>query len=160
MKILFLDHYGVMVLSQKYANRNESVLPSLEEIQNAKIPDKFNKDAVNLLNAIIEKTNCEIVVTSDWKTKMSLGDMKSFYKSQGVSKSPLSYTDSISAGKMSIPKRRSLEILNFIERGNIDKWAAVDDLYLGNYLPRFVWCQFPHLGILGNGIISSINDLL
>ena len=61
MKVLFLDHDGVICLSTEWGSRfnNGDGLDSLF--------DRFNPKAIKVLNQIIEETDCEIVVSSDWR---------------------------------------------------------------------------------------------
>ena len=59
MKIIFLDHYGVIVTSLVSKIRNKDDFPSIEEIKTSKILDPFNADCVENLNDILSQTNCE-----------------------------------------------------------------------------------------------------
>lgn len=157
MSIIFLDHYGVMVLANKSLNikRDYTSLPLPIELRNAKIPNDFNIDAVKILNKILNITDAEIVITSDWKERMTLTEICKFYNDQGVIRSPIGYTKSIIDKNLTIHQRRALEISNYINRNNIEKWVAIDDLYMGNDLNNFVWCQHP-----SDGIVNKIDEIL
>ncbi len=61
INVLFLDHDGVICLPDQWGRRSEGSL----EID--KYFDKFDKKSIKILNEIIEKTNCEIVISSDWR---------------------------------------------------------------------------------------------
>jgi hypothetical protein len=66
MKILFLDHQGVMRLDPVCWSSGK---PELQD---------FDKTAVKNINDIIKETDCEIVVSSDWKLWVSIEEMKDF----------------------------------------------------------------------------------
>lgn len=97
MKILFLDHDGVICLDvppHQYAiswNNKWQVHP-------------FCKKAVRVLNEIIKATDCEIVVSSDWRHHLSLGDMRALYIESGIIKAPLCFT-----GKVELPYELFME---------------------------------------------------
>ncbi len=57
-RILFLDIDGVMVTDYSKENRDEVTHEHL-----------FNPVAVNLLNAIVEQTECHIVISSSWRKR-------------------------------------------------------------------------------------------
>ena len=80
MKTIFLDHDGVICLSTEWGSRykNKEGLDS--------VFDRFNKKATNVLNEIIEATDCEIVISSDWRFHASLSDMRELYKIRGIKK--------------------------------------------------------------------------
>ena len=152
---IFLDHWGTMVLADKHGREhNKTDLPNISEmkIHGELIP--FDKQAVNILNEIIEQTDCEIVVSSDWKRWCSLDKMREFYKEQGIIKEPIDYTPTIK-GK-NIFESRSLEIKSWLDNHNISKWVVIDDLYLGNYLTNFVWISRTDEGIKQEGIKENI----
>jgi hypothetical protein len=87
MKILFLDHDGVICLSNNWGGRSKkwakyrSANPhSSKEKKDAPVSvrfDDFDKKAIKILNEIIEETGCEIVVSSDWKLHATLEERKS-----------------------------------------------------------------------------------
>ena len=75
MKVIFLDHDGVICLhdnwgtrlkkQKEWGKRRLSMGPL--EIPLEYRFDNFDKKAVEVLNSILEKTGAEIVVSSDWK---------------------------------------------------------------------------------------------
>ena len=154
MKILFLDHWGTICLADKHGREhNKTDLPNINEMRIHGSLDNFDKEAVNVLNSIIAKTDFEVVISSDWKKWCSLDKMKEFYKEQGIIKPPLDYTPTI---KGNIFKTRALEIMAWLSINSIDKWVAIDDLYLGDYLSNFVWISKTDEGITQKGIKENI----
>jgi len=131
MKVLFLDHDGVVCLSTEWGSRfkNGDGLDS--------IFDRFNDKAIKVLNLIIEETDCEIVVSSDWRFHSTLEQMQELYKIRGIKKSPIDYTDSIVniKGLDYLEHNRQLEIKDWLSKHpEVTHWVAVDDL---NMSPEF-----------------------
>ena len=138
MKILFLDHQGVMRLD-----------PVCWVTGNPELQD-FNKDAVKNINDIISETDCEIVVSSDWKLWINLSEMQSFYRRQGLIKSPIGYTPDKSSEIKSpndLTRLRMEEITQWLNNNkDVSTWVAVDDLDLRK-LERFVFIEDAKIGM-------------
>ena len=138
-----------MCPSKTEITRTYTSLPSSDEFRNTHVHAfrDFDRDAVEILNQIITRTACDIVVSSDWKTSAPLEYMQKFYQQQGVVKSPIAYTTWLS-GYQTYHEQRASEISLWIEQNpEIKQWAAVDDLYMGTWLSNFVWAKKVHLGI-------------
>ena len=77
MRCIFLDHDGVICLSNNWGGRTKkwskyrSENPeSSSDKRDAPVDvrfDDFDEKAVRILNQILEETGAEIVVSSDWK---------------------------------------------------------------------------------------------
>jgi hypothetical protein len=156
MKILFLDHDGVICLSNNWGGRSKkwskyrSANPdSSKEKKDAPVSvrfDDFDIKAIKVLNEIIEQTGCEIVVSSDWRLHATLEELGDYYISQGIIKRPIAVTDQF---KDLFPKKwnafrfraeleleRSMEIGHWLENHpEVTHWVAVDDL---NMSPEFL----------------------
>jgi hypothetical protein len=109
--IIFLDHQGVIFLGDNY---------------DCKLLD-FDKKCVENLNKILNShPSIEIVVSSDWKYWTSLDDMKKFYRTQGIIKSPIDYTPNINRNKKD-------EIMSWLQKCKYKQdlqWIAIDNLKL------------------------------
>ena len=138
MKILFLDHQGVMRLDPVCWPTGK---PELHD---------FDKDAVKNINDIISETDCEIVVSSDWKLWVDLSEMQSFYRRQGLIKTPIGYTPDKSSEIKSqddLARLRMEEITLWLENNkDVSTWAAIDDLDLRK-LERFVFIEDVKIGM-------------
>ena len=137
MKILFLDHQGVMRLDPVCWPTGK---PQLQD---------FDKAAVKNINNLIKETDCEIVVSSDWKLWVSLEEMKEFYISQGIIKSPIGYTPDKSSEIKSIDdlaRLRVEEIEQWLNDNHVSTWVAIDDLDLRK-LERFVFIEDVKIGM-------------
>ena len=160
MKILFLDHYGVLCLSKKTITRTELSMPAEDEFNDVDVFDDFDKDAVDILNNIIEITEAEIVISSDWKRHTTLDGMCEFYQKQGIKKLPLDYTTWL-PGASTYHEQRATEINTWLEQHpETTQWAAIDDLYMGTWLTNFVWTKNVHVGIKDITVQQQLLDIL
>lgn len=181
MKLLFLDHDGVICLYNDWGKRTENSLDPDECF------DPFDKKAVAILNQIIQITGCEIVVSSDWRFRCSLEEMGEMYVKRGILKKPVGYTTLEPPKKPSefvwdksseTEQGRAQEILQYVsERDNIESWVAVDDLDMRKHivkksrsgtetetrdwgLENFVWAKRPNEGIKQTGVLNKIVCIL
>jgi hypothetical protein len=169
MKVLFLDHDGVICLTRQWGKRN-----SKKAKKRGEFFDPFCPKAIKVLNEIINKTECEIVISSDWRLYKDLEYMKQMYKERGIIKSPISYTNSFSDRDEDIWKEtksykcpyaiyarvREKEIKDWLKnKNNIASWVAVDDLNMTK-LENFVWTKRPSEGIKQTGIKEKIIKIL
>lgn len=154
MKVIFLDHDGVICLPKQWGSRekkrleliNKENITELDKI-NIKVDD-FDKLAVDILNEIIKETECEIVVSSDWKYTLTLEEMGKYYESKGILKKPINYTEPFNykeyieyrisqenQGYSHTPEEyRAYEIHKYLEKHpEITHWVAIDDLDMRYY---------------------------
>jgi hypothetical protein len=154
MKVIFLDHYGVMVTSLVELKRTKTSLPSIDEMKLSKILDPFNKECVRCLNEILSKSNAEIVITSDWMRSISFEEISKFYLDQGIVKMPIGYV----GGVGDVRKSRISGISDFLSKTHVEKYVCIDDIYLE--IDNFIWCQDPFVGIGSNIIKNQILNYL
>jgi hypothetical protein len=156
MKVIFLDNDGVICLSSNWGSclkkqKKLGYKPSFDN--NNQLPveyrfDNFDVKAVKVLNQILETTNAEIVVSSDWRLYASLEELGEYYISQGIIKKPISttevfhYTNWLNEGKVPTDfdwnrtdgreQERHFEILDWLkDHPKVTHWVAVDDLHMG-----------------------------
>lgn len=198
MKVIFLDNDGVICLSsnwgsrhkkqRKWGNRKLSMHPSTIPVEYRF--DNFDKKAVKMLNQILEETDAEIVVSSDWRLHASLEELGEYYTSQGIIKKPIGvteifhYTNWLEGGKIStdfdwsrewdLEQIRSIEIHQYLkDHPDITHWVAVDDLNMGKTglyysmefehgwgLENFVYTPLSTEGIKQSGIKEKILSYL
>jgi len=128
MKVLFLDHDGVICLAAQWGSRfkNKEGLDSTF--------DRFDPKAIRILNEIIDKTDCEIVISSDWRFHATLEEMQELYRIRGIKKVPIDYTPDFSSTLEKAAESRSWEILDWVKaHPEITHWAAVDDLDMSRH---------------------------
>jgi hypothetical protein len=149
MKVIFLDHDGVICLSTEWGGRHKKqrkmgrkLSQSIESLPVEARFDNFNKKAIDVLNEILEETNAEIVVSSDWKKWASVEEMGEYYESQGIKKKPIAFTKNLSecdvpqnfiwSRQWDLEQTRSLEIKQYLkDNSQITHWVAIDDLNMG-----------------------------
>jgi len=122
VKFLFLDIDSVMVVW----NHNEAEPP-----RNQFDTVDFTPECVTSLNEILDKTNCEIILSSDHRWNHSLEELDEIFKHNKCIKSPINITPlSKRFNSMDLDNMRAHEILMFLEKNPVDNWVAVDDLDL------------------------------
>lgn len=143
MKVIFLDHDGVICLPPQWGGRykHRHDQPNIDSIF-----DKFDTKSIKVLNSIISETDCEIVVSSDWRLHCSLDQMKELYKMRGIIKSPIDYTP-ITPFDMELENMRCNEIMSWLKSNpGVTNWVAVDDMNLSE-LSNFVRINNVYEGI-------------
>lgn len=192
MKAMFLDHDGVVCLGSEFGSRFNKrkkdritmMLTNLGEDETSVNVnyrfDDFNKKAVKILNEIIEETDVEIVVSSDWRKYATLEELGEFYELHGVIKKPIAFTpelkdfnkdtDALFSWKGWYERIRILEIENWLENNKVESWVAVDDMMLGELiradksvshgLKNFVHTPRLYEGIKQSGVKEKIIKIL
>jgi len=151
MKVIFLDHDGVICLATEWGGRFKKQQKAKRKLSQSVLSlpvearfDNFNKKAIGILNEILEQTGAEIVVSSDWKRWANVEEMGEYYESKGIIKKPIAYTPNLSecnwynagtfvwAPKWDLEQTRAIEIKQYlINHPEITHWVAVDDLNMG-----------------------------
>ena len=125
MKVIFLDHDGVICLASEWGSR----FKNKEGLDSAF--DRFNQKAIKVLNQILDETDAEIVISSDWRFHCTIEQMQELYKIRGIRKYPIDFTTHIVdiAGLDYLEHNRQKEIKDWLENHpEVTDWVAVDDL--------------------------------
>jgi hypothetical protein len=151
MKVIFLDHDGVICLSTEWGGRHKKqqkvgrkLSQSVESLPVDARFDNFNKKAIDVLNEILEETNAEIVISSDWKRWATVEEMGEYYESQGIKKKPIAFTKMVGectcynehtfawSTRLMLEQERSIEIKQYLQdHPEITHWVSIDDLNMG-----------------------------
>jgi len=154
MKVIFLDHDGVICLSNNWGGRTKkwakyrSANPdSSKEKKDAPVSfrfDDFDTKAVKVLNGILEETGAEIVVSSDWKLHATLEELGEYYEEQGIIKKPIALTPNLGqcnwyndmvwvwSPRWELEMTRVIEIKQYLhDHPEITNWVSIDDLNMG-----------------------------
>jgi hypothetical protein len=172
MRVLILDHDGVVCLSNNWGSRlkkqkkwgGRKMSMTLKEIPVEFRFDNFDRKAVKILNDVLEQTGAEIVVSSDWKLHGTLEEMGIYYELMGVVKKPIGFTPTLDTPNSTLELNRSLEIQKWLENNkNVTNWVSVDDLDMSLFLgDNFVLTPKENEGIKQSGIreklISKLNS--
>jgi hypothetical protein len=189
MKVIFLDHDGVICLSSEWGGRRKKQMKwdgiklsmSMGDFPLEYRFDNFNQKAIKILNKIIEETGVEIVTSSDWKRWANLEEMGEYYESQGISKKPIALTPNLGqctwyndmvwvwSPQWDLEMTRVIEIKQYLhDHPEITHWVAVDDLDMGKNgegwkdwgLDNFVLTPKGAEGIKQSGIKEKILKFL
>ena len=180
MKVLFLDHDGVICLLKQWGKRLTA-----KAKRRGDIFDPFCKKAVVVLNRIIQETDCTIVCSSTWRESCDIEYMQSMFEERGVLKSPEYYTpimdmsekdfievdDASRKSWFNLQSRseivqavcRNKEVVAWIKdfgEDNITSWVAVDDLPMFELGENFVHTPLDTEGIKQCGIADKIIKIL
>ena len=182
MKVLFLDHDGVICLSPDWGSRYKKqkdfgckMSQGLLEMPVQYRFDNFNIKSVKILNQILEETGAEIVISSDWKKWANVDEMGQYYESQGIIKKPIAFTpdlndctnyneDFVWNKNWDLEQSRSFEIKQYLENHpEITHWVSVDDLDMSRSgehkdwgLDNFVHTPKSNEGIKQTGVKEKI----
>ena len=145
MKIIFLNHQGVMYLRRK---------------PDPGLLHEFDRDCVSIIQEIIEKdSSIEIVVSSNWQDLVPLHVMQHFYRRQGL-KAPIAYTERPSPQHDSTPEQRAMEIRTWLLKSTgVKRWVAIDEYNLKPHLFNSVWTE-PTFGIKQPGVKEELLQYL
>ena len=163
MKIIFLDHDGVICLDNNWGSRKKKqdkwggrkLSMSLKEIPLEYRFDNFDKKAMDVLNEILETTGAEIVVSSDWKAWASIEQMGEYYEMQGIIKKPIAYTKNLGqcsfqdtksfiwSSTYDLEQSRYVEITQYLmDHPEITHWVSIDDLHMGRHVENSKYGAF------------------
>ena len=187
MKVIFLDNDGVICLSnnwggrlKKWANYRSANPDSSKEKKDAPVSvrfDDFDKKAIKILNEILEETEAEIVVSSDWKLHATLEELGEYYESQGIIKKPIALTPNIQnckdydsnfiwSPRWESEQIRTIEIKQYLhDHPEVTHCVSVDDLKMGKIgepwkdewaIDNFVLTPKSNEGIKQSGIKEKI----
>jgi len=185
MKVIFLDHDGVICLADNWGSRYKKRKRDGQSSSDVHLLpveyrfDNFDRKAVNLLNSIVKETGAEIVVSSDWKRWADLTEMGEYYESKGIIKKPIAFTPDLStctvhgnnfiwSQEWDLEQTRSIEIKQYLhDHPEITHWVAIDDLNMSkgeswkNWgLSNFVHTPLSREGIKQSGVYEKILKFL
>ncbi len=179
MKVIFLDHDGVICLSTEWGGRFKKQRKAGRKLSQsiASLPidarfDNFNKKAVDVLNQILEETGAEIVVSSDWKNHATVEELGEYYEQQGIIKKPIAFTPWLKdcdwhrkeykndfpwSRQWDLEQTRSIEIRQYLfNHPEITNWVSIDDLDMGKTGSHY-GIEFEHDWGLDNFVLTPLN---
>ena len=130
MKAIFLDIDGVIALEEQFMRNRPKFWKKHEWAKELGVPYPFDEKCVALLNEIIEETNAEIVISSDWRLHWDLVLMAEIFTRNGIKKMPRSMTKNMPVSMSWLEKNRANEIEAFISHFDLKQFVILDDLDL------------------------------
>jgi hypothetical protein len=172
MKVIFLDHDGVICLSTEWGGRfkkqnkwggRKLSMTTLEMPVEYRF-DNLNEKAVKILNEILEETGAEIVVSSDWKRWANVEEMGEYYESKGIIKKPIALTPDLGqctwydnwawSYEWDLEMTRVIEIKQYLhDHPEITHWVSIDDLDMGKTGVKW-GMEFEHDWALDNFVLT------
>jgi hypothetical protein len=183
MKVIFLDHDGVICLSTEWGSRlkkRQKYCSKHGTTEYSDLPvehrfDNFNGKAIRILNEILAETDAEIVISSDWKMHATLEELGMYFEQHSIIKKPIALTPNLKSfdpetaalfgWKGWLERARCLEIQKWLSENLVTRWVAVDDLNMSNEflqpgLENFVLTPRSSEGIKQSGIKEKIINFL
>ena len=136
MVTIFLDIDGVLATFNDSIRDTYKFQKENEWAKNIQVPYPFDKKCVEIFNEILSLNECEIVLSSDWRKFWPLNELDIIFKENKVIQSPINITKIEHYFSSSGDKVRAAEIESYISKYKIEKWIILDDLYVGNYVPK------------------------
>jgi hypothetical protein len=177
MKVIFLDHDGVICLSTEWGGRFKKQTKAGRKLSQSvmSLPvdarfDNFNKKAITVLNEILEKTGVEIVVSSDWKRWATVEELGEYYENQGIMKKPIAFTPDLNqctvhgevfvwSTKWDLEQTRSIEIRQYLhDHPEVTHWVSIDDLNMGINYKDPDWGMVERDWGLSNFVLTPISN--
>jgi hypothetical protein len=170
MKVIFLDHDGVICLSTEWGGRYKKRKKiNSQKLTTEEMPveyrfDNFNQKAIKVLNQILEETGAEIVVSSDWKRWATVEEMGEYYESKGIIKKPIAFTPNLGqctwydnwawSSEWDLEMTRVIEIKQYLhDHPEITHWVSIDDLDMGKTGKKW-GVEFEHDWALDNFVLT------
>ena len=188
MKVIFLDHDGVICLAGNWGSRFKKAKEAKISLasNDPAMPvefrfDNFDQKAIAVLNNILLETGAEIVVSSDWQRWCTVEEMGEYYESKGIIKKPIAFTPNLDkcsdalgavfiwSPKWDLEQCRAVEIRQYLhDHPEVTHWVAIDDLNMGKdeswkdywALDNFVLTPRSREGIKQSGIKEKILKFL
>ena len=156
---IFLDIDGVLALdNEMYWESEKHWYPKFNKY-------RFNPKAVNVFNEICEKTDPIVILSSDWKDHFGIPDMNEFFEWNGITHKISDFTPTLWGVRFTsfqqLEECRANEILLHVHEREIEKWVAIDDLDLKQWIPdNFVHTPRSNEGIKQSGVKDKILSIM
>lgn len=159
-KIIFLDIDGVLATNREYETNRTKFREKYSWAKELQVPYGWNKECVEIFNEILDITNADIVISSDWRFHWDLDGLDKIFKANGVKKSPIFETIKNKRKMTSeLEDDRSYQINEWVSLNKPDKWVAIDDMNLKNLGYNFIMTKDSE-GLKESGLKEKIINIL
>ena len=151
---IFLDIDGVLATTRQYYTNRKKWHPTYDCY-------RFDEKCVKVFNQILDQVDATIILSSDWKTHYDRSTMNEILKWNEVNGEISAFTPSLWGTEFKSAQQleecRAHEILRYVEKHNVKKWIAIDDLDLSEWIPdNFVRTPLESQGIKQSGVKDKI----
>ena len=159
-KTIFLDIDGVLATHTEFMRSTRKFRDKFELAKELSLPYPFNKKCVEVFNEILDETNAEIVLSSDWRIHWNLEELDKIFKFNDVKKSPIDITGKKYVSITNYAHNRVLEINEYKEKNDVGTFVVIDDMDLDLYfIDNFIKTK-NNEGIKQLGIKNKILKIL
>jgi hypothetical protein len=134
MKIIFLDIDGVLATDKEFMTNRTKFRTKYPKMNELKVPYPWNKGAVEVFNEILDMTDADIVLSSDWKLHWNLDELKQIFEWNGVKKYPIAVTNNEYVSINNLEMNRAAEIGDYVREYDVVNYVVIDDLNVGKYM--------------------------
>jgi bifunctional pyridoxal-dependent enzyme with beta-cystathionase and maltose regulon repressor activities len=136
---IFLDIDGVLATHKEFMMTRHKFHKKYDEANRLHIPYPFNPGCVKVFNSILQETDAQIVLSSDWRHHWDLEELDGIFQFNKVIKSPIAVTGNYPISMGNLEKNRVNEIEKFIQTHDVGQYVIIDDLHMDIYIKdRFV----------------------
>lgn len=137
-KIIFIDVDGPLAWGTWYDGKVKINENTMNEFT---IPYPLVKEDCEALQEICDKTNAELVLSSDWKLHFTLKQMSDVFIENGIYARLIDITTHMNTTQMgvwnklskpSLEFERANQILKWVKDNKISNWICIDDMNLSN----------------------------
>jgi hypothetical protein len=136
--IIFLDIDGVLATHKQYMMNQIRFHYNYEWASDLNVPYPYDEKCVKVFNEILEKTDADIVLSSDWRLRWDLEQIDKIFKANNIIKSPIDVTEHFPYGGIQLERWRAGEIDAYINKHNVENWIIIDDLNMKQFFPNDV----------------------
>jgi hypothetical protein len=159
-RTIFLDIDGVLATNKEYSRNRTKFHKKFEIARKLHIPYPYNPECVKILNEILQETDSQIILSSDWRLHWDIEEIDQIFKFNQIIKSPVGFTQNMHVSMSNLEKNRINEIENYIKNHDVGSYVIIDDLDMGFYgLDRFVKTKDSE-GIKQTGLKEKIIKIL
>lgn len=151
MKLLYIDIDGPLATDECFFKKEKT------KWSNALY--RMNDNCVFVLNEIIQETGCDLIVSSDWRNYFTLDELGEIFEWNGIIKNPIGITSDEKLSLSDLDRNRGHQIKKSVDELKLEKWVAIDDLFLEKLIENFVYCD-PIDGLCGKGIKQKVINFL
>lgn len=120
----------------------------------------FDPYCVEVFNEILDNTDADIVLSSDWQRHFDLEQLFKIFTLNGVKKAPIDHTRQVKVKMTSMPMVDRVVAINkyLDDHPSIQKYIIIDDMpmYHDFHEQVFAWCYDGVKGIALEGLKDKI----